>query len=149
MSSTQGLWAQNALYIGPLIAARLRAQVPELREVEVFDELDLKDPRVKQFPAALVLLHEMQPTGSNSLRKVTTADQKWLVILAVTSASADADSRSAKAGPLIPKVVSALQGWEPVRNTGVALAWKPGPRPDYGKDISYFPLLFSIQVISA
>lgn len=147
--STQSLWAQNALYVGPLIAAQLRAKVAELREVMVFDELDLKDPRVKQFPAALVLLHEMQPTGSNALRKVSTAEQRWLVILAVMSASADADSRSAKAGPLIPKVIAALQGWEPVRNTGVALTWRPGPRPDYGKDISYFPLLFSIQVVSA
>lgn len=145
----QALWAQNALFLGPLIAARLKDRVPELRDALVMDDVDPEENEIRQHPTAVVMLYGLRPTGSNPMRKVTTMEQEWLVALVVKSARRDGDRRSAEAGPLIPKVIAALQGWEPVRGTSLALSWKPGPRPHYGKNTSFYLLLFSIQVVSS
>ena len=143
----QSLWADNALWAGPEIAARLVAAVPALREVLQLDEIDLAAPAIKQFPAALVLLQRDRPEG-DPLRNRVTLTQDWLVAIAVRSARPGMASNSAEIGPLIPQVVRALQGWKPGGQQR-GLAWQPGMAPSYGRDISYWPLVFSLQVVTA
>ncbi len=145
--STQSLWSANALWAGAAIVARLQAQVPALRQVLALDELDSK-VGPKQFPAALVLLDRMVPVQSEGQRSRSVVRQDWLVALAVRAAGVDTDRNAAQIGPLIPQVVTALNGWIPEDQLR-ALAWQPGMRPNYGRDISYWPLVFSLQVVTA
>jgi hypothetical protein len=145
--STQSLWAANALWAGPVIVARLLDQVPDLRAVLLLDEIDPKLNAPKQMPAAVVLLDRMSP-ATDTQRHQTLVQQDWMVALAVRSAARDADRNSAQVGPLIPQVVKALQGWVPPGQLR-ALAWRPGTRPSYGRDNTYWPLMFSLQVVTA
>lgn len=147
MVSTQSLWAANALWPGPAIVARLVEQVSALRQVLLLDEIDPKANGPRQLPAAVVLLDRMAP-NADAQRVQAVVQQDWLVALAVRSAATDADRNSAQIGPLIPLVVKALQGWVPAGQLR-SLVWRPGLRPNYGRDISYWPLVFSIQVVTA
>lgn len=150
MSAAQTLWQGNALWAGPLIVQRLIDQVPGLREVTLLDELDPKTNAPRQVPAAVVLLDRMGPTDAQPLRSQVVAQQDWLVALAVRGAGPDPDRNSAQIGALIPAVVKALQGWAPGGDLQPrALAWQVGSRPRYGRDLSYWPLLFSLQVVTA
>lgn len=146
--SAQSLWAANALWAGDMIVARLKASVPALREVLAIDEFDPGTTQPRQLPAAVVLLQAMRPMGVNAMRKEVVVEQDWIVALAVRSAARDANANGAEAGALIPGIVSALQGWVPF-GTNRGFAWRPGPAPNYGKDVSYFPFLFTLQVVTA
>lgn len=146
-TSGQALWAADALWAGPELVVRLADQVPTLRQVLLIDELDMAASTFKQFPAALVLLHRDRLDG-DPLRSKTLLTQDWIVALAVKSARQEANRNSAGIGPLIPQVVRALQGWAPGGQLR-RLAWQPGMRPHYGRDISYWPLVFSLQVVTA
>lgn len=147
MVSTQSLWAANALWAGPAIVARLTEQVPALRDVMMLDELDAKADGPRQLPAALVLLDRMSPTAEGA-RATAVVQQDWLVALAVRGAGRDGDRNSQLAGPLLPQVVKALQGWAPAGQLR-GLMWRPGLRPNYGRDVSYFPMVFSLLVVTA
>ena len=139
-------WAADALWLGPHICARLREQVPALREALVLDDLAPgTDPR--QDPAAVVLLDALRPPGTDPLQQQALLEQDWLVLLAVRSASADGDRARRLLGPLVSQTVRALQGWVPPE-TRRAFTWRRGPRPDYGASINYFPLLFTIQIVA-
>ena len=151
MVSAQSLWLGNALWPGPAIVDRLRAEVPTLREVMLLDELESgakgAAPALKQFPSAVVLLDRIRPRADDQRNKAA-AVQDWIVALAARSARQDADRNSAQIGTLIPPVVKALQGWAPAEQA-FAMNWQPAMRPNYGRDLSYFPLVFSIQVVTA
>ncbi len=141
-------WATDALWLGPHICTRLRAEVPELREAFVLDDLVPGQNEPKQDPAAVVLLDSLVPPGSDPQQSQALAEQGWLVLLAVRSVRKDGDRYRQLLGPLVTKTVRAMQGWQPP-GSNRAFTWRRGPRPDYGKDISYFPLLFSIQMVAA
>lgn len=145
--SSQSLWAADALWAGPVIQARLIDQVPELRMVLLLDEIDPKLNAPKQMPAALVLLNRMSP-NSDPQRGQALVQQDWIVALVVSSAAREGDRTNVQVGPLIPQVVKALQGWAPPGQLR-AFAWRPGTRPNYGRDNTYWPLMFSLQVVTA
>lgn len=145
--SAQALWQADALWPGAAIVARLQQQVPALRQVFTIDELDPAAPGPKQWPAALVLLDQMRPTDANPQRPAALVQQDWLVALAVRAPGPGEGRNMAEAGPLIPPVVRALHGWAPSGQLR-ALAWRPGMRPHYGRNGSYFPLVFSLQVVT-
>lgn len=140
-------WADDALWLGPHICTRLREQLPELRDAFVLDDLvpGANDPR--QDPAAVVLLDGMRPPGSDPLQQQALTEQDWLVLLAVRSVRSDGDRARQLLGPLVSKAVRAMQGWVPPQSKR-AFTWRRGPRPDYGASISYFPLLFTIQIVA-
>lgn len=140
------LWAANALWPGQAIVARLRDQVPELRSVLLVDEFDASATAPRQLPAAIVMLDALRVTpAADVYTQPTNCDQDWMVAIAVRSARADADADSVVVGPLLPKVVAALQGFEAAAGTRRTFSWRTGPRPSYGKDVSYYPLIFSLQ----
>lgn len=139
-------WTDDALFIGPLIVQRLKAELLALREVVLLDDLEDKQAGPRQCPAVVVLLDAMQPAGREGQPRMP-ADQVWLTMLALRSARPEPDRQRTAAGPLISQVVRALQGWQPPGATRV-LSWVRGPRPSYGKDTSYFPLAWAIQVTS-
>jgi hypothetical protein len=142
------LWSQNALWPGAALGGRIKDQLPDLREVLLMDELDLQANGPKQLPAAVVFLHRMRPTSSGPQHAVAALAQEWVVALAVRSARQDTDRNSSVVGGLIPAAVKAVQGWVPPGQQR-AFSWVPGLVPNYGRDISYYPLVFSIQVVTA
>lgn len=148
--SSQALWLDDALWVGTAIVQRLRSQVPALREVLQLDELDPSVGEPRQCPAAVVVFAGMQPPSQSGsvIPRVTTVSQDWIVAVAVQSSRAD-QARDTKAmGVLIPPVIGALHGWVPTGQQR-PLVWEPGPRPNYGRNVSFMPLQFSIQVVTA
>lgn len=145
-------WSTDALWPGDAIVARLKAQVPALREVVAVDELDAAETQTKQMPGAVVLCRDLRPVSSTPLRKVVQVQQDWLVVLVVAPAAREPDASATVLGPLIAAVVAALQGWQPddTRATGAgqALTWLPGPAPQYGP-VTLFPVLFRLVAVTA
>lgn len=141
-------WTDDALWLAPHLCTRLRDQVPTLRDAFALDEFDVAENAPRQFPAAVVLLDALRPPGSDPMQRAAVVELDWLVLLAVRSSRRDGDRASQRLGPLVSQVVRALQGWVPP-DSKRAFAWRRGPRPDYGKDVSYFPLLFTIQALAA
>lgn len=148
MATVAEMWGANALWPGQAITERLRAQVPELRAVLMVDEFDAGSTVPRQLPSAIVLLDSLRvvqrPGGAYGLP--INCEQDWMVAIAVRSARSDADATSTLAGALVPQVVAALHGWVPdgaVR----PLAWRTGPRPNYGRDVSYYPMVFALQEV--
>lgn len=138
-------WTDDAFFVGRQIALRLKDQVPAFREVELVDELDSKDGEPNRFPAAVLVLDSLQPATREEARTSSIAEHRWLVLVAVKTARAAADRNAREAGPLIPACITALQGWQ-VPRTQRVLAWTRGPRPSYGKEVSYYPLAFTVSV---
>lgn len=141
-------WSTDALWLGPHICTRLRAEVPALRDALVLDDLVPGQNDPKQDPAAVVLLDSLVPPGSDPQQSQALAEQGWLVLLAVRSARKEGDRNRALLGPLVTQTVRALQGWVPPGSKR-GFTWRRGPRPDYGANVSYFPLLFTIQMVAA
>lgn len=145
--SALALWAANALWPAAAIVARLKAQVPDLRQVLAIDQLDGDATAPKQVPAALVIPDALQPEGSDPLRPRTQVRATCLVVLVVRGARPDPNRNTSELGGLIPQVVKALQGWVP-EGQNAAFTWQPAPKPSYGRDHSYFPLAFVIETIA-
>ncbi|HMN55651.1 MAG TPA: hypothetical protein PKE15_00255 [Ottowia sp.] len=146
MGTVAEQWGANALWPGQAIVGRLRATVADLRAVLLLDEFDAGTTVPRQLPSAVVLLDSLRvvqrPGGAYGLP--INCEQDWMVAIAVRSARAEADAASALAGALLPQVVAALHGWMP-DGTVRPLTWRTGPRPNYGRDVSYYPLIFSLQ----
>ena len=145
MSAVSDLWAADALWPGTVIVQRLREQVPDLRAVLKVNEFDATLTTPKQLPAAIVLLDALRVTQKRDVyTQPLNCEQDWMVAIAVRSARADADAASAQVGALLPQVVAALHGFVPAGSPR-GFAWRTGPRPSYGADVSYYPLLFTLQ----
>ena len=141
-------WSTDALFAGDAIVQRLQQQVPTLRLVGQVDAFTGDTDVPRQMPAALVLLHDLRVTGRNAMRNEATTEQDWLVALAARSASPSGGANAEGFGALVPQVVAALQGWAPA-GSARALAWGTGPRPNYGRNVSWFPLIFTLTVVAA
>lgn len=139
------LWAANALWPGTAIVTRLRALVTDLRSVLMVDEFEAGTTVPRQLPSAVVLLDAMRvDVKTNQYTNPLNCAQDWMVALAVRSARASADAASAQAGVLLPQVVAALHGYVP-DGCARGFVWRTGPRPNYGADVSYYPLIFTLQ----
>lgn len=145
-TAVETLWAANALWPGQAIVARLRDQVADLRSVLMLDEYDPGTTVPRQLPGAIVMLDGLRvvqrPASAYGLP--TNCEQDWMVAIAVRRARADADAANAQVGVLLPQVVAALHGYVP-DGSPRGFFWRTGPRPSYGKDVSYYPLIFTLQ----
>lgn len=149
MSTASDAWAANALWPGQVIVDRLRELVTSLRSVMLVDEFDPATTAPRQLPSAVVLLDAMRVVQqTNVYSQPLNCEQDWMVALAVRSARGAADAQSEAAGPLIPQVVAALHGFVP---SGLprGFVWRTGPRPNYGRDVSYYPLTFTLVGVMA
>ncbi len=148
----------NALitnYFAPeaAIVARLRAEVPEA--VKVYTPFDLQGviEASQASPAIHVVYAGDQVGGTNpgaqaGAGAAKIVDQRWLVVLAVRTASAqlqDTAEIRTKAGAIIPRILGALQGWQPVQWMR-PLARVSGPPSGYSSSFAYFPFLFEGRV---
>lgn len=140
----------NYLSAEPLILARLREKVPEL--VGVFSAADLDGVlESKQcHPAAHVLFdgdRVLEGHGRSSDGVCQLVDQSWYVVLVAKNARTQLTGEAARhdIGPLIMKVLRALQGWSPSPAHG-PLRRVSGARPGFKGGFVYFPLCFLTKV---
>lgn len=140
---------EDWLATGPLIEARLRAEVSALRKVAGIDELaELRDLDARtghQAPAAFVVYDGPRMDPAKGEGGGESGAHRWLVVLAVRSArdGGDGAARKREAGLLLPQISNALRGWAP-EEYGRTLRSVTPPRPGYGASLAYFPLAFEL-----
>jgi hypothetical protein len=143
-------WAQDALWPGPLMRDRLRTEVPELRLVELADDIDAGATTLPQLPGAMLMLADLQPTAdSTTAHRVARVQQVWLVQLVIDASAPDTDRITTTAGPLISACIRALHGWSPRQGPGgqaLPVSWLPrNTRPSHGNP-TLMPLFFGVTV---
>ena len=136
---------ENYLALEPLIAARLKERVPELRAVLGAPEYAAIEAVAPPTPCAFVVyvgdLIESQGSGE-------VVAQRWGVVLAVSNVSdqASGEAKRAEAGRLLEPALKALTNWRaspdfrPLRRV-------QAPPPTYTQAVGYFPLAFEAGLI--
>jgi hypothetical protein len=140
-------WSDDALFIGRAIVERLREQMPDLRSVELIDEMEDRDTEPKQTPSAVVILSSLRPNSVEPVRPAVPLEQLWLVVLVTHSKRRAGDRIATEVGPLIPACINALHGWEPPGLKHRPLGWTAGPRPDYTAKTNLYPLMFRATLV--
>lgn len=135
------------------IIARLTDKVPGI--VKIYTPFDLQGVlESSQASPALHVVYAGDVVGGTGPGPQVGAgagkivDQRWLVVLAVRTAGAQLQDTTAirkKAGVLVPRVLDALQGWQPVQWMR-PLARVSGPSSGYSSSFAYFPFLFEGRV---
>lgn len=139
----------NYLFLGPLIAARLVDQVPDV-PVEVCEttaQVLAADQR------ALVLMvmwagdsfaeGERGRAGNGANQAMR---QRWLVMLALNNVSATKDARHQRAGALLSQTHKALAGWIPEGAVHSFKRANAAMRPDINAQKAIYPMGFEIEL---
>ena len=137
------------------IVARLTAEVVGI--TRIYTPFDLQGVvEASQASPALHVVYSGDVVGGTGTGPQAGAgsskivDQRWLVVLAVRTAAAqlqDTTEIRTKAGELIPRILGALQGWQPVQWMR-PLARVSGPPAGFSSSFAYFPFLFEGRVIT-
>ena len=140
----------NYLSAEPAIIARLKASVPELLGVFSASDLEGVVEAQQTTPAAHVLYFGdkvVDGSGRSSTGEVQCVDQLWYVVLAVRNARNQITGQAARAdaGPLISKILKALQGWVPTQAHG-PLKRINGAGPGFKSGFAYLPFCFTTRV---
>ena len=135
------------------IVDRLKAEVPGI--MKVYTPFDLQGVvESSQASPALHVVYSGDVVGSTNpgpqagAGAAKVVDQRWLVVLAVRTAAAQLQDTSeirTKAGVIVPAILGALQGWQPVQWMR-PLARVGGPTAGYSSSFAYFPFLFEGRV---
>lgn len=133
------------------IIERLKAMVPELGTY-VFSTADMDGvTEASQFtPAAHVLYYGdrlVDGQGRSSTGEVQCVDQVWYVVLVVRNVKDQTTGQAARieAGPLLLKVLKALQGWAPTKEHG-PMKRTNGASPGFKAGYIYLPICFTTRV---
>ena len=137
------------LHVGAQMADRLRAQVPELRQVRMAVSIAELGDITPAAPAAWVIWDGDQIADDARSGASQCVDQRWLVVLIVRSArEADAGGGVvAEAGRLMSEALSALMGWAPTG--GMALRRTSAPTPGYQAGYGYYPIAFNCRIVAS
>lgn len=135
------------------IVERLRVEVPDIKKI--YTPFDLQGVvESSQISPALHVVYSGDVVGGGGTQVGAGAskivDQRWLVVLAVRTAAAqlqDTTEIRKKAGELVPRVLGALQGWQPVQWMR-PLARVSGPPAGFSSSFAYFPFMFEGRVIT-
>jgi hypothetical protein len=134
----------------PAIIARLKDQVPEMRGHFSASDLEGVVEAQQVTPAVHVLYYGdrvVSGSGTSSTGEMQCVDQLWYVVLAVRNARTPNTNEAvrADAGPLVSKVLKALQGWKPSALHG-PLKRINGADPGFKAGFAYFPYLFQTRL---
>lgn len=142
---------ENYLSAEPLLIARLREKVSDVKGVLSAADLAGVAESAQQTPALHVVFGGYRPTRSvdGSRGAIQETEQTWWVVAAVKNLRSPQTGENAReqAGPILSAVLAALQGWQPTaKHTPLELA--AGPRPGFSKGYGYFPLAFVTRVVT-
>ena len=132
------------------IVARLKEAVPEAKAVLTpFTANDIKE--LAQVTPCLHVIYAGDNVARDSAgnRIASMVDQRWLVIIAVRTAHAQlADTTEIRrlVGPLVVKVLVALQGWSPVEWMRPLGRSSGSPPAGYSSSFAYYPFVFEGRV---
>ncbi len=136
------------LFLEELFIKRIQESVPGLADVKGIPELQALADQTPATPAAYVVYLGdgiiPDAPGQGGLKKIQLTKQYWAVVLGVQTADAEDSGGAARreAGPLLGKLLTELQGWEPAEDVD-ALARAPRQATTtYNNGIFYFPLVF-------
>ncbi|MBE7419831.1 MAG: hypothetical protein HS128_19165 [Ideonella sp.] len=143
--------AQDYLFIGPLIEARLAAEIAGNVPVERVEQMaQARDAQDLRETVLYVMWGGDRFDGGEAGRAGAGAAQRvwqqWLVWLRVRNAGvADKAARNTVAGPLLSAVHRALAGWMP-EGALRTLQRTQGPAPNYQPASGLYPLAFEINL---
>jgi hypothetical protein len=132
----------------PLLVARLRAEVPDLKDVFTAREADAALSRRELSPVAHVVYGGFQIAEVLHGGLAARLAQTWLIVISATSAKGQRTGAGPReiAGPVMARVMEVLLGWKPSRDFG-RLLLSASPQARHVDGFSYFPMTFSAQVI--
>lgn len=133
------------------IIARLKECVPEIQDIYTPFSIDDITQMVTVSPSISVIYMEERVGESVGQGKANVVYQQWLVVLAVSDASAQLQTTSAiraKAAPLAVSILRALQGFNPNLKGFRELKRVTAPvSGGYSAGYAYFPFMFEAQLI--
>lgn len=135
----------NLFDIEPLIIARIKAAVPELRTVDSVSLLASAGDIAQLLPAAFVQPMEGQATASIAANAMER--QSWLITVCVSNfrEAIGAATTASKAGEHVQKIIAALNGWAP-HGVGKLMQYEGRSAPYYEPGYGEFPLQFGFDV---
>lgn len=139
------------LAIGEQIVARLKDQVPELLAVYTPSEIGDAEESSQITPCCHVVYGGDQVADSAGRGAASMITQEWFVILAVSHASSqlnDTTDLQKEAGLIIPKILKALQGWQPAGSVMPLVRVNASP-PVYQSTCAYYPFAFTGKLINS
>jgi hypothetical protein len=138
---------EDYLYLQPLIAQRLREQMPDLVAYGVQSMDQILATELRQ-PIAFVLWDGERFKDTSRAGGSTISSQRWAVMVAVANANQDAQDAPLhnEAGPLLAKAHAALAGWTPESIAGRSFKRVNGRSPIYSPNAGIYPLTFEIDI---
>jgi hypothetical protein len=138
---------EDYLYLQPLIAQRLREQMPNLVAYGVQSMDQILATELRQ-PVAFVLWDGERFADAARAGGSTISAQRWAVMLAVANANQDAQDAplNNEAGPLMAGIHKALAGWEPEGIAGRSFKRVNGRSPIYSPNAGIYPLTFEASI---
>jgi len=131
-----------------LIIERLREKLPEIKAFPPAESLDSVERAVGQKTPAVFVIYDGEHITPSRGDLPQNAEQRWLVVVATRNIN-DPSGKSTreKAGPLMAKIIRALQGWKPGPQFG-KLSRAPATGVLYSDTFSYFPLAFTTTIVT-
>ena len=139
------------LAIGEQIVARLRDQVPELLEVYTPSEIGDAEESSQITPCCHVVYGGDTVADDAGRGQANIVTQQWFVILAVRHSASqlnDTLELQKEAGLIIPKILKALQGWQPAGSVMPLVRVNASP-PVYQSTCAYYPFAFTGKLINS
>lgn len=141
--------AADYLFVGPLIVARLLAQVPNLpaEHVETPDQVLQADNR----PLVAKVMwagdrFDQGETGRARGGASQQVHQRWLVAIGVNNPAADPAGRNTATGPWLSRVHTALAGWTPEGAARPLMRAQASMSPQFTPTQAIYPLGFEITL---
>lgn len=135
--------------VGKAIVERVRAAMPELRQVRLAASMQEIADWQPSSPAAWVVWDGDQIVDTAGRGQAQIVRQRWVVALIVRSAK-EAETGGGvidAAGPLLSKLIDLLMGWLPASPVGARpLERINAPAPGYGAGYGYFPVAFAAAI---
>ncbi|MFH1493743.1 MAG: hypothetical protein ABIG70_02980 [Pseudomonadota bacterium] len=136
--------ANNLFDIEPLILARIKALVPDLRTVASVSLLAGAADIAPYLPAAFV--QPMEGELKSSAAQSISERQTWLVTVCVENfRDTETETTASKAGNHAHNIIAALNGWAP-HGVGKLMQYEGRSAPYYEPGYGEFPLQFGFDV---
>lgn len=141
------------LFLEEIFIQRVREKVPGLAEVKGLPDLQALDEGVIASPSVVVVYlgDGVVPgaAGQGGGKKVQLTKQYWAFVLCINNADASNDGEAARreAGPLIGKMLLALQGWVPADDVDALCRSERTTPAQYVNGLAMFPFVFQTTFV--
>jgi hypothetical protein len=132
------------------LLARLQELLPELK-AQTLEEIRAAERSKNLNDKVLYVVYDGDTvrSGDNVQRQTRGqfVTQRWFVLLGIRDAKQQEAPSHNTAGPLLSKIISALNGWQP-STARIPMRRITGPSVDYGTNFTLYPLAFELELIT-